>query len=189
MENLLLTIYSNNEKSLNNFYFVLKTLFKNKLICLLKTNELPSTKKITSILKSPHVNKTAQEQFEEKLFTLKITILTKKSYKTLIVLKKFLKKLFNDLKINVRHITSKELNRNISEKFFKKTNFKTIILNKTCLNKTTQTFEHNHKNFSSQKRYKLFKIHSNILNNFGEVQLLDKISLNSSAVEHRTENP
>ena len=69
-----LKIQSVNKKALNLYLQSLQMLFKN-----LKFNytyfNLPLKKKRITLLKSPHVNKTAREQFEIKNYKSIITLL------------------------------------------------------------------------------------------------------------------
>ena len=72
-----ITIRSKNKNSLKKFLNVFKNLSKNKRLQLNKTLNFFQKKrynKVFTILKSPHVNKTAQEQFEFNLFAKSIKI-------------------------------------------------------------------------------------------------------------------
>ena len=74
--NFLLFIESNNKKSLNNFlFFILQYVKTDKTI--IKISTIRSHVRKITILKSPHVNKTAQEQFESKKFATKVLFKTK----------------------------------------------------------------------------------------------------------------
>ena len=105
-----LTIESKNKKAITKFIN-----FLTKQTHLLNLN---LTKKIVfyniknkkmSILKSPHVHKTAQEQFEFKLFSVKIFIETTRNLKFLTFLKKIQNTLFSEIKLKLKLITSEKL--------------------------------------------------------------------------------
>lgn len=101
---LELNISSKNYLVLKNFLSFLNNSFiKKKLSFVIYTVHLKKikTKKKFSILKSPHVNKTAQEQLE--FITYKCTVLIY-SYKVLLVLfliKHIKLKLFSELSITI----------------------------------------------------------------------------------------
>lgn len=111
-----ITIFSKNPESVDNFsfffknkkpnFYVIKNYFKKK-----------KKKKILTILKSPHVNKTAQEQFEYRVFSKQYLIYSTQYFKYLIFLKRLKTNLFPDLKITIRFI----INRNNTKQFKIKT--------------------------------------------------------------------
>jgi ribosomal protein S10 len=74
---IILSIYSKNRESLTNF---LKFFYKLKEIKILKlklyTKQSQKKRKniLLSVLKSPHVNKKSQEQFECNLYTKQLNI-------------------------------------------------------------------------------------------------------------------
>jgi ribosomal protein S10 len=97
-----ITLYSKNKKSLNYFLKFLKHNLKiqNTQIFLKFKNKKNKKKKIT-VLKSPHVYKTAQEQFEYKIYSIKISFYSYRTKKYLVVLKRIKNQLFPDIKINI----------------------------------------------------------------------------------------
>lgn len=72
MKHCRLTITSKNKKSLKNFFELLDKNFKTKFNIILKYSRKANEKTFLTILKSPHVNKTAQEQFESRYFSKQI---------------------------------------------------------------------------------------------------------------------
>lgn len=116
-----LLIESKNRGSIKKF---LVLCFKNKLLNCKIIKALTSNlniKKIT-ILKSPHVNKKAQEQFENRLIKKRLEIQTTKNLKYLLFLKKLNSKLFPDIQIKIKSIlTNKEIKK---LKIFTPRNFK-----------------------------------------------------------------
>lgn len=102
---LNIIIKSKNNNSLKSFLILFKTLSQNKK---LKLNNILTVfhkkrfKKVFTVLKSPHVNKTAQEQFEYILFTKSVKIKSSQILKTLIILKKIQAMSFADIHIKIK---------------------------------------------------------------------------------------
>ena len=124
MKQYCLKIQSKNEKSLNKFlYFFFKHL-KTKFNIIQKSNASKANKKTITFLKSPHVNKTAQTQFETHLFVNKILVVGFYLEKSLIFLKKILVKLFQDISIHLTFLIYEKKSLNLfcpnNTKFSKK---------------------------------------------------------------------
>ena len=123
-----INIYSKNLNSLNNFLKIFnnKKIFKKLKIKFFKIlYENPVKKKKLTILKSPHVNKKAQEQFEHKIYKKKLLCFTEQPFLFLIMFKVLRFKYFSDayVLINFQFDLSK------STKIFKQNfNFKSIDL-------------------------------------------------------------
>ena len=119
---MFINIYvsSKNSISLNTFLRFFLKISKNKQI---KTNiysiqhSKPKLTKKFSILKSPHVNKKAQDQFEFRVYRKQLSLYSYQGLKLLMILKKIQCKLFADVKIKVEFV----LNEN---KFYKETHKK-----------------------------------------------------------------
>jgi ribosomal protein S10 len=88
MKTFNVTITSRNKNSINDFFL----FFNGNTVCNLNVIKKYFQKKIEkkklTILKSPHVNKKAQEQFESRLFKKQFTVQTTKNLKYLIFLKR-----------------------------------------------------------------------------------------------------
>lgn len=98
-------ISSKNKNSLKLFLKFLKSLAKKKDLSFHGNYEISQRKtfsKFFTILKSPHINKTAQEQFEFRLFTKNVKITTFQILKVLIVFKKILTIIFAELKFSLK---------------------------------------------------------------------------------------
>jgi ribosomal protein S10 len=108
-----LKISSKNKESLKKFLKVF--LFfckKNKINFFIKYFSQKQKTHIFTILKSPHVNKKAQEQFEYRLFSKQLNIFSFQILKFIITLKKIQTKLFPDIKIKIKFIlNTKKLNK------------------------------------------------------------------------------
>jgi hypothetical protein len=83
-----------------------------------------------SILKSPHVNKSAQEQFEIRNTSSQITIKTTQPSKLLIMLKKIKVNLFPDINIKLKLIFNQKTQNSLKQKFFNIDNFRLKIFSK-----------------------------------------------------------
>lgn len=104
-----LVLYSKNQNSLNHFLEFVQYNNKSKNFHALKNlSKKKKTRKKISVLKSPHVNKTAQEQFEYVYYSIKMSLYPWEIKKYLILLKKTKNQLFPDLKIKIRAQFSKK---------------------------------------------------------------------------------
>ena len=100
-------VYSKNSVSLNTFLSFFFKVCKNKRI---KTHffsiqhSKPKLIKKFTVLKSPHVNKKAQEQFEFRVYKNQLSIYSYQNLKILTVLKKIQSRLFADVKVKVKFV-------------------------------------------------------------------------------------
>ena len=70
-------------------------------------------KKFVTVLKSPHVNKTAQEQFEFRYYSREFYIKLIKPFQFLVILKKTLNESFSDLDVQFKILSMKPKNSHI----------------------------------------------------------------------------
>jgi ribosomal protein S10 len=103
---LQLNISSKNQKSIKKFLTFIKRIKINMIIQYFQKKK---KKKLISILKSPHVTKTAQEQFEYKTFSKKLIIFSFNVIPLIILFKKIKNKLFSDLQMELRLLTNKKV--------------------------------------------------------------------------------
>lgn len=110
-----LLLYSKNKSSLNNFltFFIRNFNPFSPIITKLLRNK--KIKEKISVLKSPHVNKTAQEHFKYVYFCMSLSFYNSEIKKELVILKKIKDKLFPDLKIIIKGVYSKKA-QNVSIK-------------------------------------------------------------------------
>ena len=128
MKILNLNVLSKNKNSFKNF---LGFIYENNIfrkICL-KKNCFKKSKKIKlTVLKSPHVNKTSQEQFEIKFYKKLLKIQILKSFYYLIFSKKLNNNLLSD--VNFKYfITNNKIDWYFKTQIFNLNNFR---LNKSC---------------------------------------------------------
>jgi len=98
-------ISSKNYKSLKNFITFFITFCETNNLnfkLFLKYFKQRQKKFNFTILKSPHVNKTAQEQFEYRIFSKQINLYSFQLIKFLIILKKIQIALFSDIKVQIK---------------------------------------------------------------------------------------
>lgn len=179
MEQYCLKIRSKNEKSLKNFsYFFFKHLnTKFSTIQKLSTNQ--TSRKILTFLKSPHVNKTAQEHFESHIFTKNVLVVGFSLEKNLIFLKKVLTKLFQDISVQLVCQTCEKTNRKNSLSIF---NFNNFRLSKKKFYKTNsrrckQKITLKVFNATKSSLFNLLK-HLNNLSIFGEMLIISFLKNN-----------
>lgn len=118
-------IYSKNKLSITNYLKFIKKRFnkkklKTKNIMFVFKKKIKTT--VFTVLKSPHVNKTAQTQFENKLYRTQLTIYSNNYYKLIYFIKYFSENNFSDIKIKIKIIKNKNITSilDISSYFLKK---------------------------------------------------------------------
>jgi ribosomal protein S10 len=168
MRHYYLTITSKTKKSINDFFVFLNNTFITFHI-IRKYFKHKKTKKFFTILKSPHVNKTAQEQFESNFFSSQITIYDR--FQSLIFLKKIKNNLFPAIKIKLHFPISKKVLKKKQLQILNPNNYKLQLLQKN-LNQKTRIKKY------QKKSYKQIKHLLQIFDVYGE--LLQKLSLDSS---------
>lgn len=109
MKYFKLKIISKNKESLNHFYehLFFRTDLNRNFTFLQKFFKFSNTKKRLTILKAPHVYKTAQEQFEIKSFQRQFIIRTTNSKKFLKYIKSIKTKKFSDINLIINTILKK----------------------------------------------------------------------------------
>nr|QYJ09250.1 ribosomal protein S10 [Pleurosigma sp. mgcode 4] len=95
-------ITSKNKQALTFFFLFLNKIKQPKINFLTNYEKQKTLIKKITILKSPHVNKKAQEQFEYRVFSKKISISSYNEMKFLIFLKKLKTKLFSEIKLKIK---------------------------------------------------------------------------------------
>lgn len=123
--NINLKIYSKNKHSLKKFFICLKKISKKfSLTYFLNFINLKNKKNIFTILKSPHINKTAQEQFQISIFIKLMKIKLIKFNKFLLILKKIQNKLFPDVFFKINFNVKKKLKKKLIKKLLNPNKFK-----------------------------------------------------------------
>lgn len=136
MKTLNLLISSKNKKTLNNFLNIFNEKFSIIDSTFIKKNYQKKSKKtIITILKSPHVNKTAQEQFEIIYTSKQIQVYTSHLFKFLIFLKKLKIYLFPNIHIKIKIVHNKKKIGLINKRIFNLDNYHYKLFFLTNLNK------------------------------------------------------
>lgn len=111
-----LRISSRNQESVKRFVNYLNVLpiqYLFESFFHFKYVKVPQSKKVFTLLKSPHVHKSAQDQFEYLLFSTNVNLYSFNSSNFLFILKKINSKLFPDVKIKVKFYVS---DKNLKQK-------------------------------------------------------------------------
>jgi ribosomal protein S10 len=165
MKTYNLIIKSKNQKSLLDFVdFLDKNLAKN-FNHLKKSMQKKTDRKIITILKSPHVNKKAQEQFEIRLFSKDIKVNTSQTLKFLVFLKKVKTYLFTDISIKIKFFNSINQHKILQRKVLNPDNLaKKRVLN-IYKNLELNKLKH-HRKTEYEKFYSAFFKNENLLQMF-----------------------
>lgn len=177
MKQYSLKISSKNEKSLRNFLHFFFNHLKTKFNIIQKLTTTHNNKKIVTLLKSPHVNKAAQEHFETRIFKKQILTKSFDSEKNLIFLKKILNRLFQDISVNLEFITNTTYKTELL--IFCSDNFRLF---------TRKSYKTNLKRCKQKPKLKKFNLEKNSL--FNLTKFLNTISifgeiLSVSIVKHK----
>lgn len=163
-------IISKNKVSIKHFIKVFNKLlqnFNNITKYLKKKRKI----KILTILKSPHVNKTAQEQFETRFYFSQINIrYSTKNLHLLIFLKKLKNYVFPDIKIKVKFLISYSSIRKTQTQLLNPNNFdfqgfyKKLPTNNINFFKDQKSYYLVNNNFKqTQYLLKIFDIYGNLI--------------------------
>lgn len=171
-----LTFLSKNKNSLHrNFLFFMTTSNLNFNV-IKKYFQKKTKKRFITILKSPHVNKSAQEQFVSHKFAKQLTIFSSKNFQYAYLLKQIKSNVLSDVKVRIKCSLNKQKDTSNKLQIFNPDNFylnldKNILTQKKVLNDLRKT-----KSFTP-KNVKKVKTFLKTLDVYGE---LVRISLDSS---------
>ena len=98
MTKYTLLVYGKNKKTIDNFLIFLKKTPQQNFQILKKQSKITRF----SVLKSPHINKKAQEHFQFIQFCISLSFVTTQLKKKLLFLKKIKNQLFPDLKVVIK---------------------------------------------------------------------------------------
>jgi|AntRauTorckE6833_2_1112554.scaffolds.fasta_scaffold12845_5 ribosomal protein S10 len=142
-------IYSKNYKSIKHF---LRLFSENTLLEKLKvtTYQNSTKKKSFTVLKSPHVNKTAQEHFEYGLYVKKLKLHSYKGLLLFAFIKSLKDNMFADLK------------------------FKVEVVNQPLKFRQSLKNKINPDNFSLIQNFTSLKLYMKIITNYGRLILKSK---------------
>lgn len=124
MRQYCLKITSKNQKSLKKILVFFVKYLKTRFHIIKKLTTVSNKKKVITLLKSPHINKTAQEHFEFRTFSKQLTVSSFYLERSLIFLKKTLTKLFPDVAIKLEFTANNKKSNTAQYKLFYPKNFK-----------------------------------------------------------------
>lgn len=106
-------------------------LAKIKLFSFVQLNQIPKKKqrKFVTVLKSPHVNKTAQEQFEFRIYVKQLVMFSAKPALSFFILKKIKNSTFSGIKLEIKCLFEKTRK---NKRLLKILNPDNVFLNKNC---------------------------------------------------------
>jgi ribosomal protein S10 len=121
MNNFNVIINSKNKKSLDYFFFFFSCLFQKNLSVIKSYVKIKKKRKVLTLLKSPHVNKSAQEQFEIRVFSKQINLSVLKDFQFLYLLKLIKNAVLTDSRVksvfHIRQSLQKKILLNIFNPF------------------------------------------------------------------------
>lgn len=173
MTKCVLTLYSKNKKALRLFFKFIHSNFEiQKLQIPISYKKNKNKKQKIAVLKSPHVNKTAQEHFELKTYSLSIVLHSYKIQKYILFLKKIKNRLFPGIKIKIKGyflqkntVNSKPVNPNNFK--FQVYQFNTI--KQTLSFKKLKAFQKSKSDLKKNFLIKKILYKLNVLNYYGSV--------------------
>jgi ribosomal protein S10 len=131
------TFFSKNKNSLNSaFLFFLNVSYLNFKI-VKKYFQKKTKKSFITILKSPHVNKKAQEQFETRFYSKQLSIYSTKKLKYVFFFKKIQNNVFSDVKLKLKFTTSFCKKKKLYLSLFEPKNYVVVRLDKNLIDKKT----------------------------------------------------
>lgn len=173
MTKYVITLYSKDEKSLKLFsQFFHYSLKIRKLQMPLYYKKKKNKKQKIAVLKSPHVNKTAQDHFELRTYSLSIVVNSYKTQKYVLFLKKIKNQLFPEIKIKIKGYIF--IKNSIKNKFLNPNNFtfqvsKFNLIKQTLNFKKLKDFKMIHKNYNKKKVIKNIVVYKlKILDYYGK---------------------
>ena len=176
MKKYCLKIVSKNEKSLKKFLYIFFKHLQTKLNILQKPITSHNNRKIITLLKSPHVNKTAQEQFEVRIFSSKILVTSNCLEKDFIFLKKVLSELFQDISIHLELVAEKVINKKNKQLLLYPNNFRLWTNNLVQTNFKRYKQKARSQEFSLKKQSLLNTTKLlNVISVFGEVSIVTSV--------------
>ena len=141
MELYCLVVKSKSQKSINDFTsFFLASAKTLDLSFVNKYNQKRKKKKVVTILKSPHINKKAQEQFEIRHFSRQVAVFSAQSFKHIVFIKKIKDSLFPGINIQLKLLVNINYVYRLRTKILDPSNFNIKALNskKSQLNNEPQ---------------------------------------------------
>ena len=124
MKTFSIIISSKNKTATNDFilFFIKYLIFSSNNIQNYFKNK--TKRKRVTILKSPHVNKKSQEQFETKIFKSHLKVQVQKKLKNGVFLKKLIHNTFSNVSIKLKQVLANRNTLKFNLNIFNTNNFK-----------------------------------------------------------------
>ena len=183
MKSCHLTFLSKNKKSLDNsfFFFFYDSIFNFNVVK--KHFQKKNKKHFLTILKSPHVNKKAQEQFESHIFSKQLSVYSLQKFKYLFFFKKVQTNIFSNVQLKIKFSINKNKNHDEKSKNFDLNNFY-ININKNNISQKNDLKIKKNVNklkYFNTKNIEKVKNFVKIVDIYGELHNFNKkVSLDSS---------
>lgn len=188
-----LIVQSKNKQSIKKFSLFLIETLTIEFKAIIKLIRKKKNKKILTLLKSPHGNKTAQEQFESRLYSHKYVIYSPYLFKYALFLKKTHKELFPDVRVKWIWHRSSQIGKSVQSQLFNLDYFYMIQVNNKKITQETSFFDLRKLSIENPKSSVLENItrYLKILDIYGELCLNKQKNYVwiAQQVEQRTENP
>jgi ribosomal protein S10 len=156
-----LTLISKNKNSLNSSFLFLFNLSTLNFKIVIKYFQKQIKKNFITILKSPHINKKAQEQFETRFYSKQLYIYSSKKLKYLFFFKKIQNNIFSDVKIKIKISINHTKKNEILAKLLEPQNYLEL--------KNNENSSITNLNFNSFNSLKIFKV----LDSYGEFSIIN----------------
>ena len=137
--NKIIKLYSKNKESLKQFKKLIENINQKWKNITFSVKDTKKKRKRITILKSPHVNKTAQTQFQSIVYTSNIRYFSWDAKKNYIVLKKIKNYMFPDIKIKTEQIVFDKATKTFKQSSFLPKRIYYYQKTKIFLNKQKQT--------------------------------------------------
>jgi ribosomal protein S10 len=127
------TFISKNKNSLNSAFLFFLNMSALNFKIIKKYFQKKTKKSFLTILKSPHVNKKAQEQFETRFYSKQFSVYSTKKLKYLFFFKKIQNNIFSDVKLKIKFATNCCKEKKLNFLSFELNNYVFVGLHKICI--------------------------------------------------------
>jgi ribosomal protein S10 len=163
-------VSSKDKKVLENFGQFLSKLEMTSNF--LKSFSKQNTRKFVTILKSPHVNKTAQEQFEFRFYTKEFVVSSFKPLTFFLILKKINNLSFSGMNLKVKSLFKRNEKKKVTAVNPDNTNLNTVKSHGLIKKKNLKQKMFNNKNFKTfDASFSVSKRYIQLFDCYGEMSL------------------
>lgn len=173
MRTYFLIVSSKNKKSIDKFYLFFSNIIESNFNIVKKYSKKKKVRKGVTILKSPHVHKKAQEQFEVRIYSRCFFINIYQLPKHLFFFKELQKNLFPDVHIKFQFYINRQAKNCFKIKLFNPDCFKIGYINRFIFSQKLSINLFNTNFLKKKQQLSLIKIEKllKIIDIFGELSL------------------